>query len=136
MPRSIKSSKRVEWVSAPDIDKKVKNLVNTLHLDWIERSRIFCFRSKNSKTRAHARIWGLSRIWQQALKTKPAYIIEVISEKFDKLPDKEKDKVLLHELAHVPKNFSGSLVPHYRRGKRKFKDRVRTLVAQYNKIRE
>ena len=136
MPRSIKSSKRVEWVSAPDIEKKVKNLVISLRLVWIKRSRIFCFRSKNSKTRAQARIWGLSRIWQQALKTKPAYIIEVISEKFDKLPDKEKDKVLLHELAHVPKNFSGSLVPHYRRGKRKFKDRVRTLVAQYNKIRE
>jgi predicted metallopeptidase len=136
MPRSIKSSKRVEWVSAPDIEKKIKNLVISLRLDWIKRSRIFCFRSKNSKTRAHARIWGFSRIWQQALKAKPAYIIEVISEKFDKLPDKEKDKVLLHELAHVPKNFSGSLVPHYRRGKRKFKDRVRTLVAQYNKIRE
>ena len=136
MPRSIKSSKRVEWVSAPDIEKKIKNLVITLRLDWIKRSRIFCFRSKNSKTRAYARIWGFSRIWQQALKAKPAYIIEVISEKFDKLPDKEKDKVLLHELAHVPKNFSGSLVPHYRRGKRKFKDRVRTLVAQYNKIRE
>lgn len=136
MPRSIKSSKRVEWVSAPDIEKKIKNLVISLRLDWIKRSRIFCFRSKNSKTRAHARIWGLSRIWQQALKIKPAYIIEVISEKFDKLTDKEKDKVLLHELAHVPKNFSGSLVPHYRRGKRNFKDRVQTLVAQYNKIRK
>jgi predicted metallopeptidase len=136
MPRSIKSSKRVEWVSAPDIEKKIKNLVISLRLDWIKRSRIFCFRSKNSKTRAYARIWGLSRIWQQALKIKPTYIIEVISEKFDKLTDKEKDKVLLHELAHVPKNFSGSLVPHYRRGKRNFKDRVQTLVAQYNKIRK
>jgi predicted metallopeptidase len=136
MPRSIKSSKRVEWVSAPDIGKKIKNLVISLRLDWIKRSRIFCFRSKNSKARAYARIWGLSRIWQQALGIKPAYIIEVISEKFDKLSDKEKDKVLLHELAHVPKNFSGSLVPHYRRGKRNFKDRVQTLVAQYNKIRK
>lgn len=135
MPRSTKSNKRVEWVGAPDIDKKIKNLVDTLQLDWIKRSRIFCFRSKNSQTRAYARIWGLSRIWQQALRAKPAYIIEVISEKFDKLPDREKDRVLLHELAHVPKNFSGSLVPHYRRGKRKFKDRVRTLVAQHSKIR-
>lgn len=136
MPRSTKYNRRVEWVGAPDIDKKVKKLVNNLHLDWIKRSRIFCFRSKNSQTRAHARIWGLSRIWQQALETKPVYIIEVISEKFDKLPDEEKNRVLLHELAHVPKNFSGSLVPHYRRGKRKFEDRVRTLVAQHRKIRQ
>lgn len=136
MQKSTRYNRRVEWVSAPDIEKKVKSLIHTLRLDWIKRSRIFCFRSKNSKTRAYARIWGLSRIWQQALETRPAYIIEVISEKFDKLPDKKKNKVLLHELAHVPKNFSGSLVPHYRRGKRKFKDRVRTLVAQHSKIRE
>ncbi len=136
MPRSIKSNKRVEWVRAPDIDKKVKNLIQDLHLDWIEKGRIFCLRSKNSRARAYARIWGLSRIWQQVLGINSAYIIEVISEKFDKLSEKEKKKILLHELAHVPKNFSGSLVPHYKRGTRKFKDRVRTLVAQDNKTKK
>ena len=32
---------------------------------------------------------------------KPAYIIEVISEKFNKLPKRKQDDVLLHELAHI-----------------------------------
>lgn len=134
MPRSIKSSNRVEWSKAPDIEKKVKGLVKLLELDWVKKTRIFYFRSKKSKTRASARIWGLSRIWQSALDEKPAYIIEVIAEKYDKLTEEKKDNVLLHELAHIPKNFSGSLVPHYRRGKRRFRDRVSTLVAQYVKM--
>ena len=43
----------------------------------------------------------------------------------------EQDKVLLHEIAHIPRNFSGSLLPHTRRGKNKFYDKVRILVAQY-----
>ena len=63
-----------------------------------------------------ARVWGLGRIWQQALDLSPAYIIEVISEKFDRLAEKEQDVILIHELLHIPKTFSGALVPHRRRG--------------------
>jgi predicted metallopeptidase len=90
-------------------------------------------RSENSQTRAYARIWGLSKVWQQALKQKPAYIVEVISEKYDKLSNIEKDKVLLHELTHIPKNFSGSLVPHIRRGKRNFHRKVEDLYSRHIK---
>jgi predicted metallopeptidase len=89
-------------------------------------------RSNLSSSRAYARIWGLSKVWQMALSQKPAYIIEVLSQHFDKLTDKDKDKVLLHELAHIPKNFSGSLLAHIRhRGKRNFHDRVEELFSQY-----
>ncbi len=124
---------RVEWVSAPDINKRVKRIVTSLELDWIKKGQIHCFSSKNSKSRAHARIWGLSKIWQKALGKEPAYIIEVLSEKFDNLSTLEQDKVLLHELAHIPKNFSGSLLPHVRKkGKRNFEDRVRQLVSMYS----
>jgi predicted metallopeptidase len=128
-----KSNQAVEWLRASDIDNRIKNLTKTLSIDWVNTKNVYCIRSKNTKTRAYARIWGLSRIWQLTLKKDPSYIIEVVSERFDKLPEEEKDKVLLHEIAHIPKNFSGSLVPHYRRGKRKFKNKVDILVAQYNK---
>ncbi len=121
----------INWSHASDVKKRFVKLVNKLHLDWVRKSKIICFRSVNANTRAYARIWGLGRIWQIAIKIPPAYIIEVISEKYDKLPDIEKDKVLLHEISHIPKNFSGALVPHIRRGKRRFEDKVRQLIYQY-----
>jgi predicted metallopeptidase len=131
-----KYTRKLNWVKAPDVERKVKRLIKSLNLEWIEQSRIYCFRSQNSKTKAQARIWGLSRIFQIALDQKPAYIIEVIAEKFDKLSSLEQDKVLLHEIAHIPKTFSGSLVPHIRKGKRRFKDKVHGLVTQYLKTKQ
>lgn len=120
------------WQKAPDIKKRIVNLVDCLNLTWISTNKIHTYRSSNSSSHTYARIWGLSRIWQLALRIEANYVIEVLSERFDKLPDKEKDKVLLHELAHIPKNFSGSLLPHIRRrGKRNFHDRVDELFAQY-----
>ncbi len=132
--KKTKSYKRVDWNSAPDIKKRVDKLVKTLSLHWIKPSRIYCYRSNNSKARAYARIWGMSKIWQLALEEEPAYVIEVLSEKFDGLSNGQKENILLHEIAHIPKNFSGSLLPHVKkRGKRNFDDRVRQLVRQNNK---
>jgi predicted metallopeptidase len=129
-----KSWVHVDWKTASDIKKRVLHLIKVLELDWIDKTSIYCFRSNNSKSRAYARIWGLSKIWQLALKLKPGYVIEVLSQRFDNLPQSEKDKVLIHELAHIPKNFSGSLLPHTRkRGKRNFHDRVNDLFSQYLK---
>lgn len=124
----------VDWKKAPDIKKRVLHLKKVLELDWLKTSSVYCVRSNYSSSRAYARIWGLSKVWQLALEVEPAYVIEVLSEKFDHLADKEKDKVLLHEITHIPKNFSGSLLPHVRRrGKRNFHDRVEELFSQYLK---
>jgi len=122
---------RMEWNNAPDIKKRVLRLIKDVNLESLNSSNIHFFRSCNSSSRAYARIWGLSKVWQKALKTDPAYIIEVLSERFDKLSENEKDKVLLHELAHVPKNFSGSLLPHSKKGKRNFNDKVEELFREY-----
>src|SRR4030042_7162812 len=124
MPKHISKSS-VIWKNAPDIKKKVNHLIKVINMNWIKRTDLHFLRSENSSSRAYARIWGLTKVWQMTLKENPSYIIEVISEKFDKLSEHEKDKVLLHELAHIPKNFSGSLLPHIRRrGKRNFYDKV------------
>jgi len=126
-----RENKGIVWKKAPDIKKRVSVISNSLGLKCPKESGIHCVRSNNANTRAYARIWGLSRIWQETLNLNPAYIIEVISEKFDNLQEKQQDKILLHELAHIPDNFSGSLIPHIRRGKRKFSGKVERLVNRY-----
>lgn len=132
--RKAGKNKSLDWEKAPDVKKRVLHLSKTLDLLWIKSSKIYCFRSYNSKSRAYARIWGLSRIWQIALETKPSYVLEVLAERFDRLSEGEQNKVLLHELAHIPKNFSGSLLPHVRkRGRRNFDDRVSQMIARYRK---
>lgn len=129
--KSKSKVKYINWEFAPDVKKKLRQLTASLKINWVSPSRVFCLRSSNAKTRAIARIWGLSKVWQKVLTVKPAYIIEVISEKYDRLSEIEKDKVILHEITHIPKNFSGALAPHFRRGKRSFHKKLEVLVAQY-----
>lgn len=126
-------AKNVSWQKAPDIKKEVNGLIDKLQDPSFKKQNIHCFRSKNSKARAYARIWGFPKIWQMALDEKPSYIIEVISEKFDSLSLSKKREVLLHELAHIPSTFSGALVPHKKRGRFKFEDRVRRYIRNSNK---
>lgn len=120
----------MDWETAPDITKEIKVLAKTLQLDYLNPERIFCFRSHGSSSRARARIWSLSRIWQQALNITPAYCIEVLSERFDKLSHEEQRRTLVHELLHIPKNFSGSLVPHRQLGGQSFHKRADILFRQ------
>jgi len=123
--------KKFGWEAAPDIKARALKLVKTLKIDTILFERLFFFRSHGSKSRAYARAWGLPKIWQDALGVKPAYIIEVISHHFDKLDLRNRDKVLLHELSHIPKNFSGALIPHTRRRRGSFHNKLEELINRY-----
>ena len=51
----------------------------------LSSGKLLAIRSYGSKSRAIARIWAFPTIWQEALGIKPHYVIEVLSEKFDKL---------------------------------------------------
>jgi len=102
----------MEWENAEDIKKELRQILAILDLPYIKLERIFCYRTYGSKARAYARTWGFPKIFQTALGVQPAYVIEVISKYFDRLDDDKKKKVLIHELLHIPKNFSGALVPH------------------------
>jgi len=97
---------------APDVEKVVSEIVDVLSYGHINEFRIICMRSRNATAHAYARIWNLPDIWQKALSVGTFYIIEVLSQHYDKLPDEEKEKVLIHELLHIPKTFSGALRPH------------------------
>ena len=122
----------MEWQLAPELHQEISNLVKKLDLDHIDASKLVVFRSFGSKSRARARIWSLPRIWQQALKVKPHYCIEVLSEKFDQLSVADQTRVLIHELLHIPKTFSGSLLPH--RGRGRVRVDARAVERLYRKI--
>ena len=103
----------MEYVEAPDVKGLADEIVDSLGLFHVVPEFVYCYRSKGSKSkRIIARIHGLGTIWQEALRRPPTYVIEVISEAYDKLSEEEKEKTLIHELLHIPKGFSGGFRPH------------------------
>lgn len=110
----------MEFKLAKDIQKRINQILHKIelpHIDAKNAKRIVCFRSYGSSSRARARIWSFPTIWQKALRLGPHYCIEVLAEKFDKLSYENQTRVLIHELLHIPKTFSGALLPHRGRGR-------------------
>lgn len=122
----------MEWQKALDIQKEVRRIIKILSLLHVKPSRVFCYRTLGSKSRSYARIWSFPKVFQKALSIEPAYVIEVLSKHFDKLSPDEQKKVLIHELLHIPKNFSGALLPHRGRGRHLGK-MVNKLFEEYKK---
>lgn len=125
----------MEFILAPEIDAELRRIVLSLGLNYIRPENIISFKSFGSKSRAIARIWSLPHIWQIALKKEAHYCVEVISERFDKLSFTDKEKVLIHELLHVPKNFSGALLSHHRKGRvidRRMVDKLHLQMQRSN----
>lgn len=108
----------MEWARDRILQKRLNDLIAELGFKHIDPKYVHMFKTRGSKAHAYARIWSFPKIFQEVLNVSPAYIIEVLSEKFDKLSDDNKTKVLIHELLHIPKNFSGALAPHKNRSRR------------------
>ena len=92
-------------------EEAVRLLIKLLELNYIRADRVRVVRS-NSKSMAYARLWGLSKVLQVGLGTGPYYVIELIDRNFSKLDCNEKVRILIHELMHIPKTFSGHVRPH------------------------
>ncbi|HLD01910.1 MAG TPA: putative metallopeptidase [Patescibacteria group bacterium] len=122
----------MDWEKASDVKKDVAEIVSVLKLGHIQKDRLFIYRTRGSKARAYARTWGFPKIFQDALQVRPAYVIEVLAKYYDHLSSDEKKKILIHELLHIPKNFSGALLPHRTRH-RKMHSVVNQLFKEYKK---
>jgi len=104
----------IRYVRADDVREHALDIIETLrdYLGHIRVEKLYFVRSYGAKTNAVARIHGLPRIWRVVLDLEPQYVIEVVSEKYDMLGFGEKTRVLIHELLHIPKRFTGGLRPH------------------------
>lgn len=125
-------SSKLQWERADDIKKQAKEILQVLDFSHINPSRIHFFRTNGSKSRSYARIWTMPKIFQKVLNIEPVYVIEVLSKYFDKLDSDQQKKVLIHEFLHIPKNFSGALIPHKGRN-RNLAKMVNILFEQYKK---
>jgi len=105
--------KKYEYEVAPDVQRDLEEIVRLLPDDFahVDTRRVVCYRSRGSTARIYARIWSLPSIFSHALGVEPHYVIEVV-ERYDRAKRDEQEKTLLHELLHIPKTFSGALVPH------------------------
>ncbi len=108
----------MKYSPAADVKKQIDQLIKRLNLTYIKPKNIHCIRSFDVKTRASARIWGMAKLFKEVAGIEPHYIIEVNAKRFDKLPQREQIKTLVHELLHIPRTFSGALLSHRGRERR------------------
>lgn len=72
----------------------------------------------------------MAKLFKEVAGIEPHYIIEVNAKRYDKLNDREKIKTLVHELLHIPKTFSGALLPHRSRYHRINDREVEKILAE------
>ena len=103
----------ITYSEAPDVKKMADEIAEKLGFFHVVPQFVFCIRSKGSASRRTiARIHGLGKVWQETLNLPSAYVIEVISERFDKFTQEDKEKTIIHELLHIPATFAGGFRPH------------------------
>jgi len=118
----------LEYHPAPDIDEEIAQIVRSLEMDHIQPGRVRAIRSRGTKSRRIlARCHGLPKALQTGLSLPAHYVIELVSENYNRLSEDERTKTLIHELLHIPRVFGGGFRNHdYVRDRR-----VNQLYEQY-----
>jgi len=119
----------IKYFQADDIKKEAEDIVKTLDWNHIDFGHLGFLRSHGSiAPRTIARCHALGKAMQMAMgRPKGFYLVEVISEKFDRLSREEQTKTIIHELMHIPKTFGGGFIHHDKVHERN----VRIVFDQY-----
>lgn len=123
----------MRWEPAPDLQARMRRIARALEFDHVDPTRVYCLRVYGAKANAWARIWGLPPVFQHALGLPASYVVEFLSPGFDHLPPDEQDRVMIHELLHIPTTFSGGVRPE-----RSWNFRIdrRTVERYYRRYRQ
>lgn len=129
----------MKYEFAPEV-QKIAEEISRILFPHIRVDRIRCFRSYGTSSRGTiARCHAIGKLMQKAMNVNAFYALEFLSERFDKLREEEKVKVIIHELMHIPNTFGGgfrhhdyvcskNINKHYRTYKSKKKDLLREDV--------
>jgi len=103
----------MDYQSAPDIDEELARIIRSLEWDHVDPRRVRAIRSRGTKSRRIlARCHGLPKAIQTGLALPAHYVIELVSENYDRLSEAEQTKTLIHELMHIPRIFGGGFRNH------------------------
>ncbi len=124
----------MRWEPAPDLHARLTRVVRALGFDHVDPQRVHCVRVYGARANAWARIWGLPAVFQRALGLPPCYVVEFLCPAFDRLPEDEQDRVLIHELLHIPTTFSGGVRPERSRTLRIDRRTVERFYRRYRQV--
>ena len=113
----------IRYEKADDIKKIAEGVVGILGWKHVDLENVGFIRSRGSTARRTiARCHGLGKAMQLGMGRETSfYLIEVISEQFDKMSEEERVKVIIHELMHIPKTFGGGFIHHDKVNERRVK---------------
>ena len=105
----------IKYHEASDIKEKAIEVVRRMGWNHVDLNNIGFLRSTGSSSRGTiARCHALGKAMQMAMgRNTGFYLIEVIAERFDKMSEEDKTKVIIHELMHIPKTFGGGFIHHH-----------------------
>ena len=103
----------MRYLFSDEWTEKAGQIATALGFDHVCLDRIACVESSGTKTtRVIARIHALGKVMQLGLRQRPFYVIELLSERFEKQSGEDKAKTIIHELMHIPKGFGGGFRHH------------------------
>jgi len=121
----------MKYEFAEDLQQQAEEISKML-FPHVDLNNMKCYRSYGTSSRGTiARCHALNKIMQKAIGIKAVYILEFLTERFEKLSEEDKLKVIIHELMHIPKTFGGGFVHHDVVTERN----VNHCYAEYKKIK-
>jgi predicted metallopeptidase len=103
----------IRYELAPEIESKLKRITRKLKMDHIDLDRVKGVRSYGSTGKGIiARCHALPKVMQLALGINAHYVIEILTENYNRLSKEEQIKILIHELMHIPETFGGGFRMH------------------------
>ncbi len=126
----------MKYVYAEDI-QKIAEEISRLLFPYVDLERTKCFRSYGSSSKGTiARCHTIGKLMQKAMNVDAHYALEFISENFDKLPEEEKIKTIIHELMHIPQTFGGGFRQHDHVCERNVNQGYRTYKEKKKEVEE
>ncbi|MCH4816599.1 MAG: putative metallopeptidase [Saccharolobus sp.] len=123
----------IKYIRSREGEYLLRDIVIILGLDYINLDRVRVVDSYGAKSKAIARIWAVPKIVLETFNLEPLYVIELVSERFSRLSNEDKIKVMIHEILHIPYKFSGGLRAH---GKKVNSKEVNKLYKKYIELKE